>query len=303
MPGTIKTGICSWTEKTLLESGWYPPEANKDADSRLRYYAERFSLVENDATFYALPAARQAELWAARTPDDFTMNVKAYAPLTTHHTDPKRLPRDIREALPKELQEKRRIYPKDLGDEALREIAKRFRGALEPLHAAGKLGAVLIQYPPWFVISRASKDEILRTKELLPDFRLAVEFRNATWMSERNERETLAFLRDNDLIYVSVDEPQGFKTSIPPVAAATSDVAMVRFHGRNEETWMKQTQTAAERFKYEYSDAELQEWVPRIRTLAEESAEVQVLMNNCYADFAVTNAKRMAELLKAKRSA
>ena len=301
MSATTKTGVCSWTEKTLLESGWYPPDANKDAEARLRYYAEHFPLVENDATFYALPATRQSELWASRTPDDFTMNVKAFATLTTHHTDPKRLPKDLREALPKEMLDKRRVYPKDLGDEALREIAKRFRAALEPLHASGKLGAVLFQYPPWVVISRQNKDEILRAKELLPDFRLAIEFRNATWMSERNQHETLAFLRDNDLVYVSVDEPQGFQTSIPPVAVATSDLAMVRFHGRNAETWMKQTQTAAERFKYDYSDKELEEWVPRIRTLAQESDEVQVLMNNCYADFAVTNAKKMAELLKAKR--
>jgi uncharacterized protein YecE (DUF72 family) len=295
--------VCSWTEKTLLESGWYPSEANKDAESRLRYYADHFSLVENDATFYALPATKQAELWAARTPDDFTMNVKAFAPLTTHHTDPKRLPRDVRDELPKELREKRRIYPKDLGAEALAELAKRFRIALEPLQAAGKLGAVLFQYPPWFAISRANKDEIARAKELLPDFRLAIEFRNGTWMSERNRSETLSFLRDNDLIYVSVDEPQGFRTSIPPVAEATSDIAMVRFHGRNADTWMKQTQTAAERFKYQYTDEELKEWIPRIRGLEKESDEVQVLYNNCYADFAVTNAKRMADLLKAKRAA
>lgn len=298
--GEIKTGVCSWTEKTLLESGWYPPEANRDAESRLRYYAERFPLVENDATFYALPATKQSELWVARTPDDFTMNVKAYAPLTTHATDPKRLPKDVRTELSMELQERRRVYPKDLGAEAMNEIARRFRESLEPLHAAGKLGAVLFQYPPWFVISREHKDDILQAKEWLPDFRLAVEFRNATWMSERNRDETLRFLRDNDLVYVSVDEPQGFPSSVPPLAEATSDLAMVRFHGRNAETWTTETATAAERFKYEYSDRELGEWVPKVESLATEADEVHVLMNNCYADFAVTNAKRMAELLAKK---
>lgn len=294
--GTIKTGICSWTEKTLLESGWYPPEA-ADAESRLRYYASQFPIVENDATYYAVPAQRQAELWASRTPDDFTMNIKAFAPLTTHHTDPQRLPKDVRTELPAEVLEKKRAYPKDLGEGVMRELGKRFREALEPLHAAGKLGVVLFQYPPWFVISRDNKDAILFAKELLPDFRLAVEFRNGTWMSERNREETLRFLSDHDLVYVSVDEPQGFASSIPPVAAATSDIAVVRFHGRNAETWQKQTATAAERFKYKYSDLELQEWVPRIETLADGADEVQVLMNNCYSDFAVTNAKRLAQLL------
>ncbi|OLC56277.1 MAG: hypothetical protein AUH85_06795 [Chloroflexi bacterium 13_1_40CM_4_68_4] len=299
MSGRIKTGVCGWTDKTLLESGWYPAEAD-DAESRLRFYASRFPLVENDATYYAVPAVRQSELWAARTPDDFTMNVKAFAPLTTQHTDPKRLPKDIRSEIPAEVLEKRRAYPKDLGQGVVAELARRFRAALEPLHASGKLGAVLFQYPPWFVISRENKDEILAAKELLPDFRLAVEFRNGTWLSERNREETLRFLRDNDLAYVSVDEPQGFPSSIPPIAAATSDLALVRFHGRNADTWRKQTETAAERFKYKYSDAELEEWVPRIEHLATESAEVQVLMNNCYSDFAVTNAKRMGELLAKK---
>ncbi len=296
MSGTIKTGICSWTDKTLLESGWYPAEAD-DPESRLRYYASRFPIVENDATYYAVPAARQAELWAARTPDDFTMNVKAFAPLTTHHTDPKRLPKDVRAELPAEVLEKRRAYPKDLGRDVVEELATRFRTALEPLHASGKLGVVLFQYPPWFAISRDHREEILAAKELLPDFRLAIEFRNATWLSERNRDETLRFLASNDLAYVSVDEPQGFPSSIPPVAAATSDIAVVRFHGRNAQTWRAQTETAAERFKYKYMDAELEEWVPRIESLAGEADEVHVLMNNCYSDFAVTNATRLAQLL------
>lgn len=292
----IKTGICSWTEKTLVESGWYPGDAN-DAESRLRYYAAHFPIVENDATYYAVPAQRQAELWVARTPADFTMNVKAFASFTTHHTDPKRLPRDLREALPAEAREKRRAYPRDLGEEVVDELAKRFRQSLEPLHAAGKLGVLLFQYPPWFGISRQHKDELLSAKERFPDYRIAVEFRNATWMSERNREETLRFLRDNDLAYVAVDEPQGFPSSIPPVAASTSDIAVVRFHGRNAETWRGSTETAAERFNYKYSEEELGEWVPKIAQLAGESDEVHVLYNNCYADFAVTNAKRMAELL------
>ncbi len=299
MAGVIKTGICSWTDKTLLESGWYPAEAN-DPESRLRFYSSQFPLVENDATYYALPAVRQSELWARRTPDDFTMNVKAFALLTTHHTDPKRLPKDIREALPRELLEARRVYPRDLGPEVLAELAKRFREALEPLHASGKLGAVLFQYPPWFGISHERKDEILFAKEAFPDFRLAIEFRNGTWLSERNREETLRFLRDHDLVYVSVDEPQGFPSSIPPIAPATSDLAVVRFHGRNAQTWRAQTATAAERFAYKYSDQELEEWVPRVLSLAENTDEVHVLYNNCYSDFAVTNAKRMAQLLAAR---
>ena len=294
----IKIGTCSWTDPTLLASGWYPDRVAKDPAARLRYYAERFPIVENDASYYALPSAEQAVLWRDRTPDGFTMSFKAYAPITTHPTETRRLPKDIREALPAAARDKKRVYPKDLPKETLEEIHARFWSALEPLRQAGKLGAVLLQYPEWFTISRANKEVIRRARELLPDDRLAVEFRNALWMTERNAGETLAFLRDHGLVYVSVDEPQGFPSSIPPVAEVTNeDLAVIRFHGRNAENWKKPGLTAAERFDYRYTQQELFEWVPRIRRVAEQAREVHLLMNNCYGDKAVRNAAELSEML------
>ena len=298
-PAKLLVGTCSWTDPTLIESGWYPETVKDDPDKRLRFYAERFPIVENDAAYYALPAQRQAQLWVDRTPDEFTMNFKAFATITTHHTDPKRLPKEIREALPKEAQTKKRVYPKDFPADARAELFARFWVGLEPLRKAGKLGAILLQYPEWFAISRANKEEILNARELLPDDRLAVEFRNATWMSERNRAETLAFLEEHGLTYVSVDEPQGFPSSIPPIAAVTSPaLAIVRFHGRNAENWKKPGLTAAERFDYSYTKPELEEWLPKIRELAAEAREVQLLMNNCYGDKAVNNASQLALLLR-----
>jgi uncharacterized protein YecE (DUF72 family) len=161
------------------------------------------------------------------------------------------------------------------------------------------LGAILLQYPDWFPIGSQHKSQILRARELLPDDRIAVEFRNRTWMEERNQAETLAFLRDNGLSYVAVDEPQGFPSSIPPVAAVTAPLAIVRFHGRNAANWDRPGITAAERFDYEYSTAELAEWLPKIRRLEEEADEVQLLMNNCYGDKAVRNAADLGRLLAA----
>lgn len=226
------------------------------------------------------------------------MSFKAFAPMTTHPTDPRRLPKDLREALPKEVLSKKRVYPKDLGREALAEIFVRYWVALEPLRKARKLGAILLQYPEWFVISRANKEEILRARERLPDDRLAVEFRNATWMSEANRQETLRFLADAGLTYVAVDEPQGFPSSVPPVAAVTQpDLAIVRFHGRNAENWKKPGLSAAERFDYLYSEQELRAWVPDIERLAAEAREVHLLMNNCYGDKAVRNAEELAKFL------
>ncbi len=228
------------------------------------------------------------------------MNFKAFATLTTHHTDPKRLPKEVRDALPTEIREKRRVYPKDFPEGSIDEVFARFWVALDPLRKAGKLGAILLQYPDWFAISRANKDEILRARDRLPDDPLAVEFRNATWMSERNREETLDFLRSNAFIYVGVDEPQGFPSSMPPVAAVTNpDLAIVRFHGRNAVNWTRKGITAAERFDYSYSKKELEEWLPRINELAEQAREVQLLMNNCYGDKAVNNAAELAAMLRA----
>ncbi len=117
-------------------------------------------------------------------------------------------------------------------------------------------------------------------------------------MSERDREETLTFLSDHGLTYVCVDEPQGFPSSIPPIAAVTTeDLAVVRFHGRNADNWKKKGITAAERFDYRYSQPELGEWVPRIREVAHKAREVHVLMNNCYGDKAVTNARELSEML------
>ena len=226
------------------------------------------------------------------------MDFKAFGTITTHPIDPTRLPKAIRETLPSAAQEKRRLYPKDLPADVRDEIHARFWISLDPLRKAGKLGAILLQYPDWFVISHQNKDEILHARERLPDDRLAVEFRNETWMSERNRAETLAFLAANDLTYVAVDEPQGFPSSVPPVAAVTSGrLAIVRFHGRNAESWKKKGISAAERFNYSYSKEELGEWLGKIEQLAAGADEVHVLMNNCYADKAVGNARDMLDLL------
>ncbi len=297
----VLIGTCSWTDPTLLASGWYPADVAKKPDARLRYYAERFPLVENDASYYAIPDPKQASLWAERTPEGFTMNFKAFGTITTHPIDPKRLPKELREALPADALAKRRLYPKDFPKDVLDEIHARFWVGLEPLRKAGKLGAILLQYPEWFPIGSLNKSAILRARELLPDDTIAVEFRNRTWMEERNQDETLAFLRDNGLAYVSVDEPQGFPSSIPPVAAATAALAIVRFHGRNVENWKKPGLSAAERFDYAYTLPELAEWLPKIKRLEEEAEEVHLLMNNCYGDKAVRNAADLGALLAARR--
>lgn len=283
-------GTASWTDKTLLASGWYPDDATTPA-ARLEYYAQRFRLVEVDATYYAPPAENTARLWATRTPADFTFNIKAFSLLTGHPTRLGALPKDLRERADNG---KRNLYLREVDSAVVDEVWERFVAALEPLAEAGKLGAILFQFPQWFPISRANKRYVLECKKRCEPLRVCVEFRNATWMSEDNQAETLAFLTDYAVPYVSVDMPQGYPTSIPPVLAKTADLAVVRFHGHSDK-W--KSRDIYERFGYRYSDRELAEWAPRVRDLGAQAETTHVLFNNCYSDYAQTNAEDLATLL------
>jgi uncharacterized protein YecE (DUF72 family) len=298
MAGRVKIGTSSWTDPTLVkDGGFYPSKANT-AEARLRFYATRFPLVEVDSTYYYPPSEKNSVLWIERTPPHFTFNVKAYSLLTNHPTRPDSLYADLRTTMPPEALAKRFVYRDALPHDAQAEVWQRFRDALMPLHSAGKLGAVLFQFPQWFTISRTNKAYIEECAARLSDFRVAVEFRHRSWMAPENAEETLGFLEAHDLPYVCVDMPQGFDSSVPPVTAATAgDLAMVRFHGRNRQTWEHKGDTASERFKYDYPTSELQEWVPRIEGLAEQVRETHVLMNNCYRDFAVRNARELGDML------
>ena len=296
--GRILIGTSSWTDPTLVKEGhWYPPEA-KSAKARLEFYASRFPLVEVDSTYYFPPSEKNSVLWIERTPADFTFNIKAYSLLTNHPTRTESLYKDLAAELPEETLSKRRIYRDKLPDDVVLETWQRFRDALMPLHSAGKLGAVLFQFPQWFVISKKNKAYIEECAERLPDFRVAVELRHKSWMEERNVEETLGLLEQLKLPYVCVDMPQGFDSSLPPIAAATADdLAMVRFHGRDPKAWQTKSETASERFRYDYSKDELAEWVPRVQELSDQVRETHVLMNNCYRDFAVVNAQQLGALL------
>src|SRR4051794_32224187 len=265
----VLTGTCSWTDATLVkETDWYPRQSMKAAD-RLRYYVARYPIVEVDSTYYFPPTPELAVSWVERTPDEFTMNVKAWSLLTGHPTFPHSLWPDLQEAVLPEFKDKRNLYAKHLPPEAVDESWDRFRHSLMPLHSAGKLGAILLQYPEWFTPKEANREAILDAQRRLPDYRLMVEFRNARWLDGGECDATLSFLEDHDLAFVCVDEPQGFPSSMPPVVAATSELAAVRFHGRNAETWDKKGISAAERFAYRYTTAELESWVPKLKSLGD----------------------------------
>ncbi len=293
----VLTGSCSWADKTLVEDADWYPQRTMSPEERLRFYASQFPLTEIDSTYYAPPAERQAQLWAERTPDGFRFNVKAYSLLTGHPTKPRSLWSDLREQLEPGALEKRNIYPKHLPPDALDEAWSRFGAALRPLHDAGKLGAVLFQYPPWFGPRKDNRAELESLRARLPDYQVCVEFRSPRWLAEERDRErTLALLEDQELALVCVDAPA--VSELPRLFAITSpELFVVRFHGRSESTWSGNARTAAERFRYLYDERELEELAEPIAVLAREAGETHLLMNNCYRDYSVRNAAQLRDVM------
>jgi uncharacterized protein YecE (DUF72 family) len=297
MPARIYIGTCSWTDPTLVQSGrFYPPDVDTP-EERLRFYADHFPIVEVDSSYYGLPSEANAARWVERTPPGFIFDVKSFALFTQHPTQVRALPKDLRALLPARATEQQNLYYTDGPPEVRDELWERFSRALLPLDSAGKLGVVLFQFPPWFVPSRSNRDFIEEARSRLPQYRLAVEFRNHLWLNERNREATLRFLTELRLPFVCVDEPQGLPNSVPPIAAATAPLALVRFHGRNREMWSRRGVGAADRFDYLYSAEELREWIGPVEQLSRQTEEVHLLFNNCREDKAVRNAAQFTQML------
>jgi uncharacterized protein YecE (DUF72 family) len=293
----VLTGSCSWTDRTLVEDGGWYPKKTMTAEERLRFYAAQFPLTEIDSTYYAPPREQQARLWAERTPEGFRFDVKAYSLLTGHPTRPRSLWPDLREQLAPEAAEKRNVYAHHLSPEAVEEAWRRFDAALRPLHEAGRLGAVLFQYPRWFVPKKDNRREIEALRERLPDYRISVEFRSPMWLAEERDRErTLGMLEELGLVLVCVDAPE--VSELPRLLAVTNpELLTIRFHGRSDATWNITSGSAADRFNYLYSREELEELARPIAEVASEARETHLLMNNCYRDYSVRNAAELRDLI------
>ncbi len=266
MGAVVRLGTCSWADEGLLKT-WYPRGISTPT-ARLGYYAERFDTVEVDSPFYALPDPAVTGRWAQRTPDDFVFHVKAHASMTGHE------PADQERAF----------------------VA--FRKAVAPLELSGKLRAVLLQYHPRIVKSAAAKDELSRVHALLEPLVPLVEFRHRSWLEPWEQADTLAFLEQHGIAYVSVDAPATRASNVVPrVAAATHSLAYIRFHGRNWKTWNIRGGKSSDRFDWMYSPEELAEWVGPVERLAAEANEVYALFNNNKDDFAPRSAAIFRGLL------
>ena len=295
----ILIGTASWTDPTITESDVFYPASVRTPEQRLRYYASRFPLVEVDSTYYALPASRVVQAWVARTPADFTFDVKAHALMTGQPSEVSRLPKDLREALPAELKGKPRVYGEQLPPELLDEIWTRFLDALAPLRVNGKLGAVLLQFPRWIVPSKKAAALIEDAARRLGDVPGAVELRNHRWFeSSVRTAKVLEFLRAQGLAHVMVDGPRGLESSVPPVVATTTPaLAIARLHGRRDDLWEKSGVPTVERYRYLYDDQQLEEWVEPVLEAAQQAKRTHVLLNNCHGNYGTTNAVEIGAMI------
>ena len=291
-------GAASWTDPTFTARGVFYPDDVRTPEGRLRHYASRFPLVEVDSPFYALPTPQMAASWVERTPAGFVFDVKAHALMTGHATEVARLPASLRAQLPTPLATALRVYATDLPTALDDEVWRLFREALEPLRAGGKLGAVLLQYAPWVAPTKKSPAMFEQARERLGDIPVAIEFRNAAWLSERLRERTWDLLTRLGMSYVVVDEPQGTPSSVPPLVHVTRrSLAVIRLHGQRADTWAARGIPAVEKYRYLYSAAELDAWVSRIIAAAEASENLHVVFNNCYANYGAVNAAEMVAAL------
>ena len=292
MGAPVRIGTCSWADEALTKH-WYPKQV--PAKERLPYYAERFSTVEVDSTYYRVPERSMVQGWADRTPEDFVMHVKAFGLMTRHPVRLEQLPPDLREGMP--VDERGRVDrpPRELRAEVFRQ----FLGALEPLREAGKLGGILFQLPPYIVWKKSSLDYLEWARDQLGSDAMLVEPRHRSWFEEDVRSDLLRFLEEHGMAWVVVDAPKVDAKNVPDtLVAVTTPMAYVRFHGRNAETWNVRGGSAAERFDHLYDEDELREWVPALGELSEQAEEAYAFFNNNNQTNGVAQAPAGAMLLK-----
>lgn len=291
MRANVRVGTSSWSDRSLThESDWYPKRTMK-AHERIEYYCQRLDLVELETTYRFPPTPDVSRQLVDRTPDGFKIDIDAWSLLSGQPTLPASLWEDLSVDLDPRHKDKRRIYDSYLSETALDECWMRFLHAVDPLRAAGRLGALIFRFPRWF----SPKDETYSTLETLAvrlatagEFHGAVEFENESWADVSQCERTFSLLEDIGLAYVCTDNAanQGQASH-----ATTSDVGILRLSGRRVvEEWV------ADWRSYRYSDDELREITRQVEHLADGCKELHVLFSTCWKDDAVTNALRLKHI-------
>lgn len=252
-------------------SGVIYPEGLPQKEELIYYNKELgFDCLEVNSTYYTIISEKSAATMEQKTGPGFEFVVKGFRGFTHDPFDS-------------------RIENKPSFEKAMEDI-ERFKGSIKPFIAAGKLGAILLQFPVFFYPNKESENYMLKCKKTLAGLPVVIEFRNSGWAKP----DTFEFLRANEIGYCAVDEPK-IDRLMPLINEVTSDIAYLRLHGRNK-NWFNAP--ASVRYDYLYNDDELKEFIPELSAMTKKSPKVYLFLNNCHAGSAVKNAMRMRDLLK-----
>ncbi|HEX3539975.1 MAG TPA: DUF72 domain-containing protein [Acidimicrobiales bacterium] len=288
----FRWGASSWADQGLVRDGGFYPRKTMNARERLAYYCSQLPLAEVATTYRFPPTPDLARQWVARTPAGFCFDVRAWSLLTEAPTLPDSLWEDLQDEVRPETRNRRRLYSAHISGDGLEECWRRFEHALRPLHVSGRLGVVILQYPSWFTPKAESRAALWSARQRLGDYRVAVDFRSAKWLVGAECEDTLEWLEAHDIGFVCTDGPAAGPRAMPPVMAATSDYAVIRFVGRRaieDDPWP---------WPYSYSDAELAVAAERVTELAAATTEVHVIMDNTWRGDAVRNALTLASFMR-----
>lgn len=281
MTAVRRYGTRGWQRLTEI----YP--ARTRPSEMLGIYAQHATVVEAENIFSGIPKPERVQAWVDQTPDGFKFDVVAFGGLTLYQRRPGA---DLR----------RKKSWTEIAVEPPGVLFEDMLASLAPLRASGRLGAVILQFPPWFEAGSAGREYLGRIREELPDLPLAAEFRHPTWQVPVNQESTLETLIELEIGSVVVDLPSETDEWYPPFDMPTvDDLAVVRLHGQNAEGWARTVQAPVEPVAYEYDPGGLAPWVKRIRELSLEAAEVHVLVGTATPDAALASAKALAEAIDA----
>jgi uncharacterized protein YecE (DUF72 family) len=282
----------------VVASDFYPRGTKTDPRARLQHYASVFPTVEVDASYHALQPVERAHQWLAWTPPSFRFNVKAFAWLTQHESDPRRLPPEIAELLPADLRSGGPIRGTRVPDEVLTAAWDHFGAFADVFGRAGRLGYVLFQFPKAMGFTPELFAYLDAWEPYLRTWPVAVEIRHRDWLYRKNRDTFLGYLKEHGYAYVIPDIVQA-QYMPPPDTEVTADWAVVRLHGRNAALLQRRVSTD-HAYDYLYSTEELRAWAGTARQIAERVSALYVMFNNHARGQAAQNGQEMRDLLRGR---
>jgi uncharacterized protein YecE (DUF72 family) len=260
----IRVGPAGWNYRDW--NGVVYPKPKPRGFDELTYISEYFDVVEINSSYYGPPRPSSAKKWIESVSSNprFRFTAKLFHSFT-HERQP---------------------APND---------EKEFKEGIAPIIEAGRLGALLLQFPWSFKFSQENRQYMVALQKRFPEYPLVVEVRHASWL----DKEILDLLSELGVGICNIDQPL-FHRSVKPAAHVTSGIGYVRLHGRNYRNWFSAKADVRDRYDHLYSPNELDPWITRSKQIAQDAEETYVISNNHNLGKATVNALEFLSVLKGK---